>query len=84
MRIEGLHIEGFGIFSDFTLQGLPPGLTIIRGKNEAGKSTLLAFIQRVLFGFPDGRSKEIFTLHLTGEDTVDVFISRTIKETDIS
>nr|HID60018.1 hypothetical protein [Desulfobacterales bacterium] len=58
MRIEGLQIEGFGIFSDFTLQGLAPGFTILSGKNEAGKSTLLAFIQRVLFGFPDGRSKE--------------------------
>ena len=31
------------------------GLTAIVGPNEAGKTTLLAFILRMLYGFPDGR-----------------------------
>ena len=31
------------------------GLTAIVGPNEAGKTTLLAFIRRMLYGFPDGR-----------------------------
>ena len=29
----------------------PPGLNLLYGPNEAGKSTLLAFLRRMLFGF---------------------------------
>jgi uncharacterized protein YhaN len=58
MRIKELHIDGFGIFTDFRLGGLGPNLTILLGANEAGKSTLLAFVRGVLFGFPDGRSRD--------------------------
>ena len=36
---------------------LGPGLTVLHGPNEAGKSTLLDFLRGVLFGFPDGRSR---------------------------
>ena len=55
MRLRGWHVEGFGVFSDFTVDDLPSGLTIVHGPNEAGKSTLLAFIRGVLFGFEDLR-----------------------------
>ena len=58
MRICGWHIDGFGIFASCTVEDLPPALTIVYGPNEAGKSTMLAFIRGVLFGFPDGRSSE--------------------------
>ncbi|HEX7055615.1 MAG TPA: AAA family ATPase, partial [Bacilli bacterium] len=53
MRIERAHIFGFGIHADraFTFgEGAP--LTVCYGLNEAGKSTLLAFIRSILFGFP--------------------------------
>jgi uncharacterized protein YhaN len=33
-------------------------MTVIFGQNEAGKSTLLAFVRAILFGFPSSRSKE--------------------------
>ncbi|WAI00532.1 AAA family ATPase [Methanogenium organophilum] len=56
MKIREMHIEGFGHFHDYTMRDLPPCLTIIKGPNEAGKSTLLAFIRRMLFGKPPGRS----------------------------
>ncbi|MCL4434162.1 MAG: AAA family ATPase [Actinobacteria bacterium] len=56
MRITGWHIDGFGIFSGYNVDNLPPGLTVIHGPNEAGKSTTMAFIRGVLFGFPSGRS----------------------------
>ena len=55
MRIERIHLDGFGHYSDYTLEGLDQHLTVIHGSNEAGKSTLLAFISHVLFGFPTGR-----------------------------
>jgi len=58
MRIEDLHVDGFGIVNDLSLGPLPPGLAVIRGDNEAGKTTLLAFVRHILFGFPDGRSNE--------------------------
>ena len=57
MRIDGWRIDGFGVFSGAQVEGLPPGLTVVSGPNEAGKSTLLAFLRGVLFGFPDGRSR---------------------------
>jgi len=56
MKIREMYIDGFGHFHDYTLRDLPPGLTVINGPNEAGKSTLLAFIRRMLFGKPHGRS----------------------------
>ena len=58
MDIKSLHIEGFGAFSDFSAGPLPPGLVIILGRNEAGKSTLFSFINAMFFGFPDARRNE--------------------------
>ena len=57
MRIRSLHIDGFGKFADFDCGPFEGPVTVFLGANEAGKSTLLAFIRRVLFGFPDGRSR---------------------------
>jgi len=54
MRITGWHIDGFGVFADHEVTGIPPDLTVVIGPNEAGKSTLLDFLRGVLFGFPDG------------------------------
>lgn len=56
MRIHGWHVEGFGIFHDFHVDNLSAGLVLLYGPNEAGKSTLLAFLRSILFGFPDRRS----------------------------
>jgi uncharacterized protein YhaN len=58
MRITDLYIDGYGTFQDCRLEGLPSGLVLFLGQNEAGKSTCLGFIRDMLFGFPDGRSKE--------------------------
>lgn len=55
MRIDGWYIDGFGLFQDRQLRDLPAGLNLFLGPNEAGKSTLLAFVQTVLFGFPSGQ-----------------------------
>lgn len=58
MRIDGWSIDGFGHFHEYGVEGLPGGLVVLHGENEAGKSTLLAFLRGVLFGFPTGRSSE--------------------------
>ena len=58
MRITGWNIDGFGLFNNAEVTELPEGLTVVYGPNEAGKSTTLAFIRGVLFGFPTGNTKE--------------------------
>ena len=57
MILRGWQIDGFGHFRDQRSPELEPGLSVLHGPNEAGKSTLLAFVRGVLFGFPDKRSK---------------------------
>jgi uncharacterized protein YhaN len=65
VRITGLSIDGFGVFSDFQLRDIPPGITVVFGPNEAGKTTLLTFIRGVFFGF-GGRGHEVAPLPLRG------------------
>jgi uncharacterized protein YhaN len=50
VRIDAISIDGFGVWHDWRL--VPdPGLTVVCGDNEAGKTTLLAFVRAMLFGF---------------------------------
>ncbi len=51
MKIDGIHIDGFGVWHDKNWGPLDPGLNVFHGPNETGKSTLMAFIRSVLFGF---------------------------------
>lgn len=57
MWIERLHIEGFGLHHELRL-ALAPGLNVLLGPNEAGKSTLHAFVGAMLHGLPRGVSHE--------------------------
>ncbi|QYR23529.1 AAA family ATPase [Paenibacillus sp. sptzw28] len=50
MRLIGLHVDGFGKLSDFRCSFDAP-ITVIYGRNEAGKSTTLSFIRTMLYGF---------------------------------
>lgn len=50
MKIQNIHIDGFGHFHNTPFKDIAPGLTVFQGPNEAGKSTLLAFISFILFG----------------------------------
>ena len=52
MKLTKLHINGFGRFGQEIVGLFDPGITVVYGPNEAGKSTLLEFIRTVLFGFP--------------------------------
>lgn len=55
--LKKIYMQSFGIFNKATLDDLQPGLNIIYAPNEAGKSTLCAFILGVLFGWPIKSSK---------------------------
>ncbi|BFH39112.1 hypothetical protein PMJ22TS4_50090 [Paenibacillus melissococcoides] len=56
MRLLHLHVNGFGELRDLELElaepGKPGGITLLLGPNEAGKSTLAAFLRGMLYGFP--------------------------------
>ena len=63
MIIKKLDIAGFGKFQNFSLD-FSPNCNVIYGENEAGKSTLHAFIQAMLYGIPASPSrKEEFFRH---------------------
>lgn len=51
MIINKLRINGYGRLTAKEIN-LNPGLNIVFGKNEAGKSTLQSFINAMLFDFP--------------------------------
>ena len=52
MRLEELYLDGFGHFHQQIIGSISAPVTVFYGPNEAGKSTLLAFIRAILFGFP--------------------------------
>jgi uncharacterized protein YhaN len=53
MRILALHLRAYGHFTSYSLEfGAGPGLHLIYGHNEAGKSTTLRALSSVLFGYP--------------------------------
>jgi uncharacterized protein YhaN len=51
MWIQEIVIEHFGALSQIRVLDLTPGLTVISGANEAGKTTLMEFVRSVFFGF---------------------------------
>ena len=60
MIIEKIVIKSFGAINDMTLE-FSPKINVIEGQNEAGKSTIAAFIRYMLYGFDsmdDGECSE--------------------------
>lgn len=57
MYISAFHIDGFGVFSNVSVEGLKPGLSVFYGANEAGKSTCLEFLRAMLTGYPEKHKK---------------------------
>ncbi|MFC5591747.1 AAA family ATPase [Sporosarcina soli] len=55
MKIEKLVIYGFGKHENITLD-VGPGINVLYGQNEAGKTTIQQFILHILFGFPQKNS----------------------------
>lgn len=49
MQLHSLHLENFASYRDRTI-ALRPGLTVLYGRNEVGKTTLLEAVRTLLFG----------------------------------
>jgi uncharacterized protein YhaN len=60
MRFSAIHIDSFGEFTEFSFDEIPPGLSVVIGDNEAGKTTILNFIRSILFGFPKRNQKAYY------------------------
>jgi uncharacterized protein YhaN len=51
MYIRNLQINEFGVFQSTSFNQLAPGLTVVFGRNETGKTTLMHFLRGMLYGF---------------------------------
>ena len=51
MKLVRIQIVNFGQFSNFTFDLSNSNIDVFYGVNEAGKSTVVAFIKQILFGF---------------------------------
>ncbi|MGV4321005.1 AAA family ATPase [Bacillus mojavensis] len=58
MRIISLHIYQYGKFSNRTFHFSASPVQLIYGLNEAGKTTMMSFIESMLFGFPKSKKYE--------------------------
>jgi uncharacterized protein YhaN len=66
MRISSFYVEGFGALAEFGMEDISPGLVILNGPNEAGKSTMLDFFTAMLFGLPVRRDNPHFRAPVRG------------------
>ncbi len=60
MIIEKICIKSFGMITDMTLE-FSDSINVIEGQNEAGKSTIAAFIKYMLYGFDSGDDKSVLS-----------------------
>ena len=56
MEIQELYLKHYGKFDNHRIR-LKPGINIIYGGNEAGKTTIHSFIRAMLYGLSRGRGK---------------------------
>jgi uncharacterized protein YhaN len=66
MRLSSFHIDGFGALAGTAAEEITPGLVVVLGPNEAGKSTLFDFLSGVLFGFPSRKDSPRFHAPVRG------------------
>jgi len=72
VKILSVHIDGFGKFQNREFS-FNDSMNVIRGRNEAGKSTLHAFLEAMLLGAnrkPRGFSKSVYEAMIPWDDTV--------------
>ncbi|MCG8584662.1 MAG: AAA family ATPase, partial [Pirellulales bacterium] len=58
MKITGIEVDGFGVWSELKIDPLPDGAMVVYGENEAGKTTLMQFVRSMLYGVsPERRAR---------------------------
>ena len=88
MKIIEINIKCFGKLRDFVLKP-GDGVNIVYGKNEAGKSTIMAFIKAMFYGLESGEKRRQYEPWSGGQpagsiefehDGVTYFLNRTFGE----
>ena len=51
MKLREIDITAFGLFTDYRIEDLSPGLNIFFGCNESGKTTIFEFLFRMFYEF---------------------------------
>ncbi len=89
MKIIEINIKCFGKLKDFVLKPAD-GINIIYGKNESGKSTVMAFIKAVFYGLDSGVKRKRYQPWDGGQPSGSIefehdgnvyFLNRTFGET---
>ena len=88
MKIIEINIKCFGRLRDFVLKP-GDGVNIVYGKNESGKSTIMAFIKAMFYGLESGEKRMQYEPWSGGQpagsiefehDGVTYFLNRTFGE----
>jgi chromosome segregation ATPase len=79
VRITSLRLEHVKRHADLKLE-FAPGLTIVRGPNESGKSTIQRAIEMVLFRRPTSTAQELDGVRSWGIEPTDPSVELTFDE----
>ncbi len=71
MYIESINIERFGGIENLNFR-MGDGVNIVEGANEAGKTTVAAFIRYMLYGFSDKAEREFYMGTLGVRGSMDI------------
>jgi len=55
MRVKDIQVDGFGVWSNLSVDSIPDTMTLFYGPNEAGKTTLMQFLRAMFYGFTSDR-----------------------------
>jgi uncharacterized protein YhaN len=69
MKLTEINVDQFGIWNDLNLKLAHPGLTVMYGPNETGKSTLMRFLKGMLYGFPSENQEGSISIQQDGNLT---------------
>ena len=63
LYLKNLKMEAFGGFANRGIGPFSPGLNVLYGKNEAGKTTTTAFVGGVLYGYPSASGRQVINTY---------------------
>lgn len=82
--LSHIKVESFGAFSGKVVGPLAPGLNVVYGRNEAGKTTLASFVGGVLFGWEEARGGRNTYRPQNAERSGSLFFSRGSQDFELT
>ncbi len=83
MNLASLQLKNYGKFKDFSCS-LTPGLNVIKGGNETGKSTLVDAITKLLYTSPNNLEKIVLSDTKTWSAEGPVLLKADIQSNDFT